>query len=108
MLLNNQEMERQIKIPKIFTEGQFATQEERLAVRRKPNKLFIGIPKETSFQENRIALTPSSISTLTAQGHRVIVETMAGEKSNFSDHALSEAGAEIAYDKKRFLKPVLF
>ena len=94
-------MERQIKIPKIFTEGQFATQEERLAVRRKPNKLFIGIPKETSFQENRIALTPSSIAILTAQGHRVVVETMAGQKSNFSDHALSEAGAAIAYDKKQ-------
>jgi alanine dehydrogenase len=93
-------MERQIKIPKIFTEGQFATQEERLAVRRKPNKLFIGIPKETSFQENRIALTPSSIATLTGQGHRVVVETMAGKKANFSDHQLSEAGAEIAYDKK--------
>lgn len=93
-------MERHIKIPKTLTEGQFGTQEERLAVRRKSNKLYIGIPKETSFQENRIALTPSSVTTLTGQGHRIVIETQAGQKSNFSDHQFSEAGAEIAYDKK--------
>ncbi len=92
-------MEQQIKIPKIFTEGQIIAQEERLAVRQKVNKLYIGIPKETSFQENRIALTPSSVATLTAHGHRIVIETQAGEKSNFSDHEFSEAGAEIAYNK---------
>lgn len=100
-------MDTKIKIPKIFTEGQFATQEERLAVRRKPNKLYIGIPKETSFQENRIALTPSSVATLTAHGHRIVIETMAGQKSNFSDHEFSEAGAEIAYDKKQVFEAVV-
>lgn len=100
-------MDKKIKIPKIFTEGQFVAQEERLAVRRKPNKLYIGIPKETSFQENRIALTPSSVATLTAQGHRIVIETMAGKKSNFSDHQFSEAGAEIAYDKKNVFEAAL-
>ncbi|MFT5833857.1 MAG: alanine dehydrogenase [Cognaticolwellia sp.] len=100
-------MDKKIKIPKIFTEGQFGTQEERLVVRRKRNKLFIGIPKETSFQENRIALTPSSVATLTAHGHRVVIETLAGEKSNFSDHEFSEAGAEIAHDKKQVFEAIV-
>jgi alanine dehydrogenase len=91
---------QQIKIAKIFTDGQLAPQEERLAVPQRRNKMYIGIPKESSFQENRIALTPSSVAILTAQGHRVVIEALAGEKSNFSDHAYSEAGADIAYDKQ--------
>ncbi len=91
---------QQIKIPKIFIDGQLAPQEERLVIPQKRNKMYIGIPKESSFQENRIALTPSSVAILTAQGHRVVIEALAGDKSNFSDHAYSEAGADIAYDKQ--------
>ncbi|HEY0770672.1 MAG TPA: alanine dehydrogenase, partial [Sphingobacteriaceae bacterium] len=35
-------------------------QEAMLETKTKKNSLYIGIPKETSFQENRIALTPLS------------------------------------------------
>ena len=97
-------MEKQIQIPKIFKEGQFIPKEERLAVQQKKGKLFIGIPKESAFQENRIALTPSSVTTLINHGHRVVIETGAGEKSNFSDHNYSEAGADIAYSKEQVFK----
>jgi len=95
------EKEKRIPIPKIFTEGQFQTQTEMLEVQRKPNKLFIGIPKEVTLQENRVALVPSSVETLIGHGHRVVIETGAGEKSHFSDHEFSEAGAEIAYSSKQ-------
>ena len=73
------------------------TQEQLMPVEQKKGGLYIGIPKETTLQENRVALTPSSIQTLTGRGHRIIVETGAGEQSNFTDHEFSEAGAEIAY-----------
>lgn len=73
------------------------TQEQLMPVEQKKSGLYIGIPKETTLQENRVALTPSSIQTLTGRGHRIVVETGAGEQSNFSDHEFSEAGAEIAY-----------
>ena len=96
--------EKKIPIPKIFTEGQFLTQTEMLQVARKPNKLYIGIPKEVSLQENRVALVPSSVATLIAHGHRVVVETGAGEKSNYSDHDYSETGAEIAYSTEQVYK----
>ena len=55
-------------------------------------------------QENRVALVPSSVATLIAYGHRVAVETKAGEQSNFSDHHYSEAGAEIAYSPEEVYK----
>ncbi len=67
----------------------------------KNQKLFIGVPKEISFQENRIPLTPESVQILTSNGHRVVVETKAGGGSHFTDRDYSEAGAEIAYDTKQ-------
>ena len=95
---------KSIPIPKIFTEGQFETQTEMLQLQRKPNKLFIGIPKETTLQENRVALTPAAVASLIAHGHRVVVEKDAGAKSNYTDHAFSEAGADIAYSQDQVYK----
>ncbi|MCL4152338.1 UNVERIFIED_CONTAM: hypothetical protein GTU68_055904, partial [Idotea baltica] len=67
----------------------------------KSDHLYIGIPKESSFQENRVALTPDSVSLLVNNGHRVTVETKAGHSSNFRDLDYTEAGADIAYDIKK-------
>lgn len=76
------------------------TQTETLEVHPKHQRLFIGIPKETNLQENRVALVPHSVATLTAHGHRVVVEAGAGEKAGFSDHDYSEAGAQIAQSRE--------
>jgi alanine dehydrogenase len=78
----------------------YETLEETLDVKPKGEVLFIGIPKENSFSENRIALTPESVGVMIANGHRVVVETKAGQGSSYSDKDYSEAGAKIAYDKK--------
>ena len=83
-----------------FTEGQYQTQVETLAIDRKKEKLTIGIPKEIDPNESRVSLVPNSIRTLVGYGHKVIVEAGAGEKSNFSDHDYSEAGAEIVHSRK--------
>ena len=92
--------QRKIQIPESLRQGQFTTQEEVLMVRQKKGKLLIGIPKEEVFQENRVSLVPTSVSSLVSQGHQVIIEAGAGEKSNFTDHHYSEAGAEIVYSKQ--------
>lgn len=98
------EKQKRIPIPKIFTEGRFQTQTEMLQLQHKPDKLFIGIPKETTMQENRVALVPASVATLIAHGHRVVVEAGAGERANYSDHNYSEVGADIAYSKEQVFK----
>lgn len=77
------------------------TQEALLKVPNEKNKLYIGIPKEVLYQENRVALTPESVSYLINNGHRVVLETGAGEKSFFSDRDYAEVGAEIAYSNKQ-------
>jgi len=73
----------------------FQTKPEMLALAHAKSALRIGIPKESTLQENRVALVPHSVHNLVARGHQVIIESGAGEKSNFSDHEYSEAGAEI-------------
>ncbi|MBC7865952.1 MAG: alanine dehydrogenase [Gloeobacteraceae cyanobacterium ES-bin-316] len=78
----------------------YETLEETLDVKPKTESLTIGIPKEESFNENRIALTPEAVGVIVANGHEVNVETKAGEGANYSDKDYSEAGAKILYDKK--------
>lgn len=78
----------------------YETLEETLDVKAREADLFIGIPKETAFQENRIGLIPDAVAVLVANGHDVWVESKAGEGSGYSDHAYAEAGAKIKYHKK--------
>jgi len=86
--------------PHVSASFSYETLEETLDVKPKGTRLQIGIPKETSFQENRIALTPDAIGVLVSNGHKVVVEHLAGEGAHFSEKDYSEAGAKIAYDKK--------
>lgn len=78
--------------------------EETLEIIPKKKKLFIGIPKETSFDENRVALTPEAVAVLVNNGHEVVVESNAGEGAFYFDSDYSEAGARIAYDKSEVYK----
>jgi alanine dehydrogenase len=84
-----------------FTKQQLLPQEEKLEVAKNKSELFIGIPKETSFQERRICLTPDAVNSLVFQGHRVMIESGAGENSSYSDKEYSDAGAEITKDTKK-------
>jgi alanine dehydrogenase len=76
-------------------------QESMLEVKNKKDKLYIGIPKEVSFQENRVPLTPLSVALLINNGHDVMLESNAGQAANFKDKDYSEQGAQIVYDTKR-------
>ena len=91
-----------------FTKEQLLPQEETLEVLKRKSELFIGIPKETSFQERRVCLTPDAVSALVNNGHRVLFESGAGEGANFEDKDYSEAGAEVTKDTaKVFSCPML-
>ncbi|TDW51532.1 alanine dehydrogenase [Flavobacterium sp. 270] len=84
-----------------FTKQQLLPQEEKLEVGKFKRELFIGIPKETSYQERRICLTPDAVNSLTYEGHRVMIESGAGESSSYSDKEYSDAGAEVTKDTKK-------
>lgn len=75
-------------------------QESMLEVKKKEKNLYIGLPKETAFQENRIVLTPEAVALLVNNGHEILVETSAGLPAKFTDREYSEAGAKIVYSTK--------
>lgn len=76
-------------------------QEAPAKIRKDTNRLHIGIPKETSHQENRISLKPESVAVLVNNGHQVLVESGAGIKARYPDNEYSEVGAEITDDTKK-------
>ncbi len=91
---------KRIHIPQSLMQGQYSTQEQLLEVNKDSQKLFIGVPRESILQENRVALVPITIKTLVGAGFRVLIESQAGIKSNFTDNDFSEAGAEIVFSRK--------
>jgi alanine dehydrogenase len=58
--------------------------------------MIIGVPKEVKDQESRVGIVPSGVKTLVDAGHKVIVQTKAGELSSMPDKEYKHAGAEIA------------
>ena len=93
-------MAKKIASGSVSYEGQAETLA--LPVKKDPrfHHLSIGIPKEITFQENRVPLTPSAVQYFTSNGHQINIETGAGRNANFSDSQYSEAGAELAYSPK--------
>lgn len=95
-MIKDQELLKQL-----MQHGSLLPKEEMLEVARKKGNLNIGIPKESSFQENRVSLVPEAVSVLVSNGHRVLVEAGSGLGANFTDQEYSEAGAEICYETKK-------
>ncbi|MGQ9675821.1 MAG: alanine dehydrogenase [Chloroflexota bacterium] len=62
--------------------------------------MIIGVPKEIKDNEYRVSLTPGGAEMLVANGHQVLVETMAGEGSGFKDEEYAQAGATIVAKAK--------
>jgi len=87
-------------IEKLASQTALYPQESLQPVKVAQKQLFIGLPKEREPGENRLVLTPEATSILTRNGHRVSVETTAGEAAKFSDRAYSDAGATIVYSAK--------
>ena len=85
---------------KIITSLGLMPKEEMLEVKPNFKQLQIGIPKESSFQENRVSLTPDSVGLLIHNGHSVIIEKGVGVASNFTDNEYLEKGATIVYSKQ--------
>jgi alanine dehydrogenase len=57
--------------------------------------MIIGVPKEIKNNENRVGLTPGGVQALCARGHKLIVETKAGQGIGATDEAYAKAGATI-------------
>lgn len=57
--------------------------------------MIVGVPKEIKDHETRVGITPAGVKALVDAGHKVLVETSAGELSAFPNSEYRAAGAEI-------------
>jgi NAD(P) transhydrogenase subunit alpha len=55
----------------------------------------VGIPRETTQGERRVALVPETVGKLATGGFELIVEQGAGEAASFPDDSYTEAGATV-------------
>ncbi|MDT0646932.1 alanine dehydrogenase [Zunongwangia sp. F260] len=55
----------------------------------------IGVPKEIKNNESRVGMTPAGVLELTKSGHKVFVQSTAGDNSGFLDEDYSASGAEL-------------
>ncbi len=66
--------------------------------------MIIGIPKEIKIHEYRVGLTPQGAKILTTSGHKVIIETHAGDAIGFTDQDYQNSGAEIIQNGKNIFE----
>lgn len=92
------------ELSKLARQAMIQPQEALLETGSRKSSLYIGIPKEISYQENRVPLTPLSVALLIENGHQVLLESGAGDGANFLDHHYSEQGAIIVYEKERVMQ----
>lgn len=97
-------MEKKSGFYEIAKQAILAPQEMPVQIKKSTNRLKIGIPKETSFQENRVGLTPQACHLLVANGHDVIIEAGAGKEAKFYDKDYEEAGVRITYNREETYK----
>src|SRR5258707_11182044 len=55
----------------------------------------IGVPKEIKNNEYRVGMIPAAVRELTSRGHKVFVETKAGDAIDLSNEIYARAGAVI-------------
>ncbi|KAI3382254.1 hypothetical protein SNEBB_011436 [Seison nebaliae] len=67
---------------------------------RRIDKVTIGVPKEQSVNEQRVALTPTAVATLSKIGYKVAIEENAGLLAEFSNEEYELAGGSIRDDVK--------
>jgi len=60
--------------------------------------VIVAIPKEIQPDEGRVALTPAGAEALREAGHKVLVETGAGEGGGISDEEYERTGAKMSPD----------
>jgi H+-translocating NAD(P) transhydrogenase subunit alpha len=70
--------------------------------------VLIGVVRESSAGETRVAATPTTVGQLIGLGYEVVVETGAGAASSFNDEAYVAAGARVGDAEDAWHADVVF
>jgi alanine dehydrogenase len=85
-----------VSIPKTM----LLPKEEMLEIKKKGQKIKIGIPSDYSKVEYRVPLTPQAVDLLVSYGHEILIEKDAGKSASYFNEAYRKAGATIVETKE--------
>ncbi|WP_297097014.1 alanine dehydrogenase [uncultured Draconibacterium sp.] len=85
-----------VSIPKTM----LLPKEEMLEVKKKGQKIKIGVPSDLSKVEYRVPLSPQAVDLLVSYGHEILIERDAGKSASYSNEDYQKAGATIAETKE--------
>jgi alanine dehydrogenase len=88
----------------LISKAMLLPQEEMLEVKKRGQKIKIGIPSDFSKVEYRVPLTPQAVDLLVSYGHEILIETNAGKTASYSDKAYRDVGAQIADTKEEIFQ----
>lgn len=71
------------------------------------SNLSVGVPKELFKNEQRVALTPAAVATLTKKGFTVNVEEQAGMAAKFKNEEYEASGARVTDCKSTYQSDIL-
>ena len=89
-----------ISIPK----NMLLPKEEMLEVKKKGQKIKIGIPSDYAKVEYRVPLSPQAVDLLTSYGHEILIEKDAGKSASYTNEAYQKAGAIIVETKEEIFQ----
>ncbi len=75
-------------------------QEEMLEVKKKGQKVKIGIPSDYSKVEFRVPLSPQAVDLLVSYGHEILIEKDAGKAASYTNEDYQKAGAVVVDTKE--------
>jgi alanine dehydrogenase len=76
----------------------------RVVAGKEDGSMDFGVPLERHRTEHRVGITPRGVRLLVDLGHRVFVETGAGEAARYPDAAYRDAGAEVAFRREEIFR----
>ncbi|WP_163325879.1 alanine dehydrogenase [Draconibacterium mangrovi] len=85
-----------VSIPKTM----LLPKEEMLEVKKKGQKIKIGVPSDLSKVEYRVPLSPQAVDLLVSYGHEILIERNAGKAASYSNEDYQKAGATIVDTKE--------
>jgi alanine dehydrogenase len=92
----------------LISKAMLLPQEEMLEVKKRGQKIKIGIPSDFSKVEYRVPLTPQAIDLLVSYGHEILIETNAGKSASYSDKAYRDVGHKLSIPKRKSSSAILF
>ncbi|NQU52854.1 MAG: alanine dehydrogenase [Bacteroidetes bacterium] len=99
-MASSDKSKERISIPK----NMLLPQEEMIEVKKRGQKIKIGIPSDFLKVEYRVPLTPQAVDLLVSYGHEILIEKDAGKSASYFDKEYREAGAVIVDEKEEIFQ----